>query len=125
MGRIEGNVLVGLAKDYEVSGMSLLRYKDRTWDLMDTGIKWEILDESCTTSISLHPGIMEDVTEFESFILVAWDGERRNRICGKVFNLLAGQDRVSEISGAIVAYEYFVVGIRKHRGGVSQVNGSA
>ena len=46
MGRIEGNVLAGLAKDYAVSGMSLLWYKDRIWNLMDTGIKSEILDES-------------------------------------------------------------------------------
>ena len=47
---------------------------------------------------------------------------------GKVLNLLAGQDRVSEISKAIAAFEYSIVGIRKHRdgfrGGVAQVSGS-
>ena len=46
----------------------------------------------------------------------------------KVLNLLAGQDRVSEISKAIAAFEYFIMEIRKHRdgfcGGIAQVSGS-
>ena len=45
----------------------------------------------------------------------------------KVLNLLAGQDRVSEISKAIVAFEYYILERRKHRegfcGGIAQVSG--
>ena len=47
----------------------------------------------------------------------------------KVLNLLVGQDRVSEISKAIVAFEYFIMEIREHhdgfRGGIAQVSGIA
>ena len=109
--------------------MNLLRYKDRIWNPMDTGINWEILDESHATllfsSFRHHGGVLE----FESFIVMAWDGEGHNGICGKVLNLLAGQDRVSETSKAIVAFEYSIVEIRKHRDGFhgrdAQGSGSA
>ena len=60
--------------------------------------------------------------------MVAWDGEGHNGIRGKVLNLLAGQDRVSETSKTIVAFEYSTVEIRKHRerfrSGTAQDNGS-
>ena len=50
------DVLVGVAKEYTVSEMGLLRYKDWICVPMDTGIRREILDETHTTPYSLHPG---------------------------------------------------------------------
>ena len=58
---------------------------------------------------------------------MAWDGEGHIRIREKVLNLFAGQIRASEISKAIVAFEYSIVEIREHRdgfhGGAAQDNG--
>ena len=59
--KIEENVLAGLAKDYTVSDLSLLWYRDRIWDPMDIRINWEILDESHAillfVSIRHHEGV--------------------------------------------------------------------
>ena len=48
---------------------------------------------------------------------------------GKVLSLIAGQIRVSEIGEAMVAFENFIMEIRKHRNGfrsgIAQVSGSA
>ena len=96
---------------------------------MDTEINWEILDESHATLFFSSFRHHDSVLEFESFILMAWDGEGHNGMCGKVPNLLTGQDRVSETSKAIVAFEYFIMEIKYHRdgfrGGISQVSGSS
>ena len=56
LGQIRGNVLTGEAKDYMVSSMGLLRYKDWICVSMDAEIRQEILDESHTTPCSLHQG---------------------------------------------------------------------
>ena len=66
IGKIERKVLAGLAKGFAVSGMGLLWYKDRTWNPMDTGIDWEILEESHASllfSSFRHHG---NVTRYES-----------------------------------------------------------
>ena len=76
LGQIRGNVLAGVAKDYTVSSMGLLRYKNRICVPMDTGIRREILDESHTTPYSLHPGTTKKYQDLK--VLYWWPGMKRD-----------------------------------------------
>ena len=54
--KIREDVLAGASRDYTVSELGLLRYRERICVPLNTALRREILDESHTTPYSLHRG---------------------------------------------------------------------
>ena len=65
-----------MAKDYSISKIDLLRYKDQICVPMDMGIRREILDESHTTPYSLHPGTTKMYQDLQT--LYWWPGMKKD-----------------------------------------------
>ena len=69
-------VLAGSTKDFAISEMGLLRYRDRICVPMDSEIRREILDEAHTTPYSLHPGTTKMYQDLRT--LYWWPGMKKD-----------------------------------------------